>query len=82
MRGSLRSSRSSPSVPAWTPQTISVPPDTSRTQAVSSRRASACATATAASGAHTSRTAHDVRPSRAPSSRPTTRTTPAARSLR
>jgi len=59
-------------------QQISVPPDVSWTQEVSGRRASASATAAAASGTHCSLTTHLDSPARCESGTPTTRTTAAA----
>ena len=58
--GSCRSSRSWPLLPSsgFTMQQISVPPEVSWTHEVSGRRASASATAAAASGTHCSLTTH------------------------
>ncbi len=83
MRGNFASSSASRSaaVRARTLQEISVPPDSTCTQNVSGRRASAAAMGSAASGVQRSRTVHEAWPSRAALTAPTTRSTPAERSL-
>ncbi|MDH6126179.1 hypothetical protein [Kitasatospora sp. GP82] len=82
--GSFSSSRASRSclVRALVMQWISVSAEFSVTQAMSGRRASASATADAASGLHCTRSQDSNRPTRRPTGRPTTRTSPSERSLR
>lgn len=84
VRGSLSSSSPSRScrVRALVRQLISVPPEPSFTQEMSGRRASAAATASAASGAHCTRSQDSNSPTRLPSGSPTTRSRPEVRSRR
>ncbi len=82
--GSFCSSRASRSslVRALVTQLISVPPELSVTQEMSGRRASASATATAASGTHCTRSQDSNSPTRCPSGSPTTRSHPPVRRRR
>lgn len=79
--GSLSSSSTSRSrrLRALVMQWISVPPEASCTHAMSGRRASAPATASAASGAHCTRSQDSSSPTRGPSGSPTTRSSPVVR---